>query len=149
MMHVHFTGHLGKDPELRQAGETPVCKFSVASTERRKVGNDWQDVTDWVTVEVWGKKAEFCAKDLRRGAFVSVSGTLSTETWTDNQGKDRYTLKCKAADGGVTYPKQPGNDQSGDDRGRSGGRDERRPEPAKPAGRQAPKPAPPDDDVPF
>lgn len=123
MITAQFNGHLGKDPELQNVGDTQVCKFSVASNERRKVDNEWRDHVEWITVEVWGKRAEFCAKDLRKGSFVAVSGTLSVDTWTDREGKSRHSLKVKAVDGGVAYPKPA--DQGDNDRSNQSGGNQR------------------------
>lgn len=56
---VAISGNLGRDPELRatQTG-TQVLRFSVCVNERRKVGDEWQDVPNWVDVTVFGKRAE-------------------------------------------------------------------------------------------
>lgn len=126
MNRVQLVGHLGRDPELKQTKSgTAVCNLSVATTERRKDGDEWVNHTEWHTVVVWGKKAEFCAKDLRKGSFVTVSGSLYTEKW-EKDGQTHYSTKIKAdMDAGVEYPRQNGDDQ-GDrgnqsDRGSQGG----------------------------
>lgn len=53
---VAISGNLGRDPELRatQTG-TQVLRFSVCVNERRKVGDEWQDVPNWVDVTVFGR----------------------------------------------------------------------------------------------
>lgn len=124
MNRVQLAGHLGRDPELKQTKSgTSVCNLSVATTERRKDGDEWVNHTEWHTVVVWGKKAEFCAKDLRKGSFVTVSGSLYTETW-EKDGVKHYSTKIKAdMDAGVEYPRQgDGQDRRDDDRGRDSGR---------------------------
>jgi len=49
-------GNLGKDPQLKYTkNSTPVCEFSVATESSYKDRNgEWQKVTDWHFVEVWG-----------------------------------------------------------------------------------------------
>lgn len=112
MNRVQLAGHLGRDPELKSTkGGTSICNLSVATTERRKDGDNWVNHTEWHTVVVWGKKAEFCAKDLRKGSFVTVSGSLYTEKW-EKDGQTHYSTKIKAdMDAGVEYPRQSGDDQ--------------------------------------
>lgn len=85
-----FTGNLGKDAEVNQAGGTSVCNFSVAV----KSGYGDKEQTLWVRVALWGKKAEGRLPEfLNKGQQVAVSGELSTR---DYEGKTY--LECRAND---------------------------------------------------
>ena len=57
---ITIVGYLGRDPELRYTPQgTPVCDFSVATTERRKdKAGEFQDLTTWFKVTFWGRLAE-------------------------------------------------------------------------------------------
>lgn len=96
---VVISGALGKDPEHRQTqGGSSVLSFSVAVGDRRKVGEKWEDVTHWVDVVLFGKRADSLAGILRKGMKVTVSGKLSQNRWEDKQGNKRSKLEVVALD---------------------------------------------------
>jgi single-strand DNA-binding protein len=91
-------GHLGRDPETRPVGETQVCNFTVATTERFKDRNgDKQKRTEWHRVVAWGKLAEICDLYLKKGKQVSIEGRLQTREW-EKDGVKRYTTEIVAND---------------------------------------------------
>lgn len=95
-------GNLGKDCEVRQAGSTTVCNFSVAFTSG--VGD--RQETHWLRCALWGKRAESRLTDyLVKGQKVAVSGELSTR---DYEGKTY--LECRVND--VTLCGDKGSVQS-------------------------------------
>ena len=57
---IIIVGYLGRDPELRYTPQgTPVCDFSIATTERRKdKSGEFQDHTTWFRVSLFGRQAE-------------------------------------------------------------------------------------------
>lgn len=89
-------GHVGRQPELRFAGETPKCTFSVASNRRftdRETG-ETKEVTTWINYEIWGKTAETFAKIVKSGHMVYVESHLRNEEWVDKEtGEKRYRDK--------------------------------------------------------
>ena len=90
-------GNLGKDPELRYTqNQTAVASFSVATAERQKKGETWENVTEWHNVVTWGKTAENCAKYLAKGKKVFVEGKIQTRSWEDKDGNKRYTTEIVA-----------------------------------------------------
>lgn len=96
---VILLGNLGKDPEVRQLeNNNKVARFPVATHEnyKDKSGN-WQEVTDWHTVVLWGPLAERAEKSLQKGSTVFIEGKLKTRKWTDNTGADRYTTEVVAS----------------------------------------------------
>ena len=94
MNQVAISGNLGGDPDLRHTAQgTPVCKFSVCVNHRQKVGDEWQDKPNWVSVTFWGKRAEAISKHLKRGTKVFVSGRLNQNTWKDDQGNNHSKLE--------------------------------------------------------
>lgn len=94
---VQIIGNLGKDPEVRQAGESVVASFNVATTDHwvDKAG-DKQEKTEWHRIEVWGRQADFVADYVKKGAQVFVEGALATDKYTDKEGVERYSTKIKA-----------------------------------------------------
>ena len=80
--HIVMMGRLTKDPELRQAGDTPVCSFRIACDRdyKNKAG---EKETDFVDVVVWRKMGENVAKHFTKGRMAVVSGRLQVRPWTD------------------------------------------------------------------
>lgn len=95
---VTLLGNLGKDPEVRDAGQTKVCNMRVACTERVKKGAEWVDVTEWVGLVAFGKNAEYCGNYLKKGSKVYASGRLQTREWTDKEGQKRREVEVIADD---------------------------------------------------
>lgn len=108
-----IAGRLGKDPELRQAGQSNVVNFTVAHTPRRwdKQRGEWVDGTTlWLQCQAWdrGKRtlATNIANTLRKGQRVIVTGTLTENDWTDRNGDNRQTIRLEvdAIGPDLTFP---------------------------------------------
>ncbi len=97
---IIIVGYLGRDPELRYTPDgTPVCDFSVATTERKKdKSGEFQDVTTWFRVTVWRKLAEVAEQYLRKGKQVYIEGRLSQREYQDRDGNTRTSLEVQATD---------------------------------------------------
>jgi single-strand DNA-binding protein len=94
---VILVGNLGKDPEVRYAGEQPVASFSLATNDSwtDKEGKK-QERTEWHKIVVWGKTAELCAKFLTKGRQVYLEGKLQTREWNNKEGVKQYTTEVVA-----------------------------------------------------
>ena len=87
---VILIGRLGKDPEQRQLqGGTVIAKFSIATTGSRKVGEQYQDETEWHNCVSFGKQAEYISNYFRKGQMVCVEGRLKTSNW-EKDGVKHY-----------------------------------------------------------
>ena len=65
-------GRLGRDPELKQArAGGSVLSISVATKDREKRGDQWEDVTDWHEVVLFGRQAEYLADRPARATVCS------------------------------------------------------------------------------
>ena len=97
---VMIVGYLGRDPELRYTTQgTPVCDFSIATTERRKdKSGEMQELTTWFRVSLFGRQAEVASQYLTKGRQVYVEGQLSQKEWTDKDGASRTSLEVRGTD---------------------------------------------------
>jgi single-strand DNA-binding protein len=64
----------------------------------RRPGKDakGQEITDWFSVDLWGKQAELAAELVRKGTLLSVSGACHIDEWTDQQGARQKMVKVAA-----------------------------------------------------
>jgi single-strand DNA-binding protein len=93
-----FIGNLGDEPSLRfTQSQQAVMNFRIGCTERYLDSNskEWKERTEWVTVVVWGKRAEALNKLLRKGSRVFVAGRFQTRSWEKN-GEKRYATEIVA-----------------------------------------------------
>ena len=97
---VILVGNLGRDPELRYTPQgTPVCNFSVATSEKRKdKTGEMTETTTWFKVTLFGRQAETASQYLVKGKPVYIEGRLKLSEWTDKDGKTRATLEVTATD---------------------------------------------------
>jgi len=96
---VILVGNLGADPDVRETKNgSQVANLRVATTHRSKVGDDWQEQTEWHTVTVFGRQAELCGKYLEKGRQVYIEGRNQTRKWQDKNGNDRYSTEVVAKD---------------------------------------------------
>lgn len=87
--HVVVSGNLTRDPELRQtASGMAILTLGIAVNDRRKNDNgQWEDVPNYFTVKVFGKRAESLESKLSKGSKVYVDGRLSWSQWESNGEK--------------------------------------------------------------
>ncbi|MGL1900593.1 MAG: single-stranded DNA-binding protein [Fibrobacterales bacterium] len=94
---VMLIGNLGRDPEVRMAGESKVANFSIAVTEKFK-GRDGQqqEKTEWVNIVFWGRQAEICEQYLRKGSPIYIEGKLETRSWDDKTtGEKKFRTEVR------------------------------------------------------
>ena len=92
---VMLGGNLTRDPEGRHttSGHS-VCKLGLAVNRRFRDANgqDREEVC-FVDIETWGRTADSCRNNLRKGSSVMVEGRLKMEQWTDREsGKNRSRM---------------------------------------------------------
>jgi single-strand DNA-binding protein len=88
-------GRLGADPRLRgQDGPTPVCRFRLAVDQLKRDGEDAEAL--WFTVTVFGRQALACARFLKQGRQVAVTGRLQPDRWTAKDGTAREHVQIVA-----------------------------------------------------
>jgi len=95
---VVLIGRLGRDPELRTSKESGARwgTFTLATNRGIKVGDAWEEATDWHKIKCFGKLAERCSTYLMKGSLVAVEGSVQTDQWTDDEGRRRFTTSIVA-----------------------------------------------------
>jgi single-strand DNA-binding protein len=97
---VTVTGYVGTTPELHvSVNQVPWTSFRVASTRRVKdaATGEWRDgVTTWFTVKAFRGAARTICESLVQGQPVVLTGRLSTEEWTDREGRARFAFVVDA-----------------------------------------------------
>lgn len=98
MNRVILMGRLGSDPESKALKGGPLCKFSIATSEKY-TGRDREkhEVVEWHNISVFGKFAEPCMKYLSKGSKVLIEGKLKTRSWTTENGEKRFQTVIVAA----------------------------------------------------
>lgn len=91
---VTLIGRLGKDPELGNAGGKPYCHISVATNESWKSQDgEKHERTEWHSVTIWGRSAEYVGSYASKGSLVFVEGQLRNRTWTDQAGNSHKAVE--------------------------------------------------------
>ena len=99
MNKVFIVGNLTRDPELRTTRDgISVCSFTVAVNRRVRSAEAGQPEADFFRVTAWRQLGEICAKYLAKGRKVAVTGAVSLDTYTGNDGAQRASLQVTADD---------------------------------------------------
>lgn len=90
MIKTHFIGTLGKDSEIRDAGNTKVINFSVA------VNTGYGDniKTLWIECAKFGEKTNV-SEFLKKGTKVYIDGEPSLREWESKDGKKGTSFQCR------------------------------------------------------
>jgi len=127
-----LSGNLTRDVERKQLPSgADVARLRVASTARRRNGEEWVDKTNYFTVEVYGAQARSCAQYLRKGSRVFVDAELDWREWTDEQDNKREAVTFRARQ--VLFEGGRPTSAAGADAGEQNGAD---PEPASSSDRE-------------
>lgn len=84
MITVSIAGRLTKDAELRQAGNSQVCGFSVAAD----TGFGDKKQAHFFSCSLWGNQGAAIAQYLRKGTPVTISGEYSEREYDGKQYKE-------------------------------------------------------------
>lgn len=96
---LNFAGKIQK-AEFRQAGEKTVCEVSVCEKKYNKDKNAEPEY-DWIQASVWDPP-EFLAAKLKKGNFITFSGSFSTRKYTDKAGVEKKNMECRCDTRNVT-----------------------------------------------
>jgi single-strand DNA-binding protein len=94
MNEVIMIGRITKDIDMKQVGESAVCKFPIAV--KKSFVKEGDIDAYFFNVVAWGKTAEFVNKYMGKGRQIAVVGELQNSTWTDAEGTPRYSTEIRA-----------------------------------------------------
>ena len=91
MNSVELIGRLTRDPEVRytSGSQMAVCTFNIAIDRPTKQGEEKQ--TDFPRITTFGRQAETCEKNLKKGRMVAVQGRIQTGSYQNKHGETVYT----------------------------------------------------------
>jgi single-strand DNA-binding protein len=94
---VLIEGNMVRDPLIRSTPKgTQVCNFSIASNRYYRQDSNLEKETGFFEVEAWGKLADACNNQGRKGRGVRVVGRLKQDRWTGNDGKSHNKVAIVA-----------------------------------------------------
>lgn len=93
---VIIIGRLGKDPEVRMAGDgKAIANLNLATSERwtDKRTGEKKEQTEWHRVVAYSPQSEVIEKYAYKGSQIYIEGKLQTRKWTDKDNIERYTTE--------------------------------------------------------
>jgi single-strand DNA-binding protein len=112
---VVISGNLTRDPELRStpSGYT-ILNIGVAVNDRRRnqQTNEWEDYANFVDCVVFGNRAEYLSRALRKGSKVVIEGKLRYSSWENKDGQRRSKIEIMVDDIDFMSPRQQSGNYS-------------------------------------
>lgn len=95
---VLLVGRLTRAPDLRYTrGGQAVANFSIAINSRyRDAAGKKVERASFIPIVVWGKIAERCNNQLKKGSPVFIEGRIQSRSWETKDGEKRNTLEIVA-----------------------------------------------------
>ena len=96
MNRVYLIGNLTRDPEIQTTSSgISVCRMSIAVGRRFSNAEGGRD-TDFFNITAWRGTAENCAKFLKKGNKIAVSGSIQTRTYEKADGTKGFSIDIVA-----------------------------------------------------
>ena len=96
MNKVYLIGNLTRDPEISTTTSgISVCRMSIA-VGRRFANAEGGRETDFFNITAWRGTADNCAKFLKKGNKIAVSGSIQTRTYDRQDGTKGFSIDIVA-----------------------------------------------------
>ncbi len=90
-MKVKEIGNLTTDPNYGEKGDVKYCNFNVA------INNPFiKEDTEFVNVSTFGKQAEACRDNLKKGSQICVEGIIKATAYLSKDGEPKASLNIKS-----------------------------------------------------
>ena len=83
MIKLIVSGRVGSDSELKTVGDTTVCSFSIAHTEK-VYGQTPGEKTIWIGCSIWGERAIKLTPFITKGTYIVAEGSGSVNAYIKN-----------------------------------------------------------------
>ena len=108
---IFLIGRVGHTPEIRIAGQSTICNFTLAVNDRVKVNDQWTDQTEWFRCTAFGKTADVIAKYVKKGSLIFVSGKMKSRKYTAKDGTEKTSWEVTVSTLQLLDPKSEGEEQ--------------------------------------
>ena len=113
MNKVYLIGNLTRDPEISTTTSgISVCRMSIAVGRRFANAEGGRD-TDFFNVTAWRGTADNCARFLKKGNKIAVSGSIQTRTYEKNDGTKGFSVDIIADEVEFLSSRNEGNGEGG------------------------------------
>lgn len=107
---VMLIGHIGADPEVREAGGGKFATMRLATTDkgytRKSDGVQVPEQTQWHSLIVNGGLVQVVENYVRKGSKLFVSGKLKYREYQANDGSKRWATEIAVYELELLDPKQ-------------------------------------------
>jgi len=96
---VIIIGNITRDIELRYTPSgKAVATIGLACNRSYKSGDEFKEEVCFINCVIWGKRAENCASQLKKGDPLFIEGRLQSRSWEDKNKNKRTTIEVVAED---------------------------------------------------
>lgn len=97
---ICLVGNLVKDPEIRFTSSQKQYAYFTLAVERGYKTESGERPADFINCVTWDQSAAFLEKYARKGAKISVVGSLRSSKWQTDGGETRYKMEvnCTAVE---------------------------------------------------
>ena len=93
MIKLIVSGRVGSDAELKTVGDTTVCSFSIAHSEK-VYGQTPGEKTIWVNCSLWGERSIKLAPFVTKGTYIVAEGSGTVNAFMKN-GEPVGMINCR------------------------------------------------------
>lgn len=94
---VVLVGRVARDIELKKTTGGNSFTTIVLAVDRDYVSKDGKRETDFINIEVWNGRAEYCARNIEKGRLISVQGSMKTNKYETKDGQKRVNTVVLAS----------------------------------------------------
>lgn len=111
MNRIFIIGNLTRDPELNTTNSgVSVCRFTVAV--QRRSNADGVREADFFNVSAWRGTADNCAKFLKKGSKVAVTGSIQIRNFDRQDGSKGTSVEITADEVEFLSPRDSGDNSN-------------------------------------
>ena len=92
-----LVGNIVQTPEMKKTQtDQSVTNLVVATNRSFKKGDKYEDIATFHRIVIWGKLAEFVAKNMKKGDRVYVNGRIDNRSYDTAEGERKYISEIVA-----------------------------------------------------